>query len=128
MNFEQTDSSSQLEKSEAIEKINEKYLPSIREAEEKGEDPEVYFTFLKLLNHIKRHGLMDEDLPMPLREIIKERAIFFLSYAQKLRNRSGCKTELERMEHCLKEGNLTYEDIGTTAEEITKLAKSAEKH
>ncbi|MCX6785601.1 MAG: hypothetical protein NTZ18_01975 [Candidatus Komeilibacteria bacterium] len=128
MTFEQRSGSAESDKLQAIEKINNEYLPRLQKSIDDGDSNSAFSTFLLLLTHLKNHELVDEDLLIPIAEIAKEQALFHWRYAQKLHGRPGCKMEIEKLEHCLEKGNLTYRDVGLTAEEINELAKTAAKH
>ena len=133
MNFEVENHDNKILSQEAaINKAVITHLGGMEKAINERSSRDTYMYLYNLSQHLKKYqeiyGFTEEESGIDLKEKAIEAATFLLESARRLKGRSGVTAEITWLEACLKAGEITYQDIGTTAEEIAKLADSAEKH
>jgi len=105
----------------ALERFFNRHLTGVKEKRATGDNDSAFTSFLTMIEHIKKWQLTPDEIHSSLADLCRDQALFHLEYARRLNGRGGQIKELERVKHCLNQGQLTPEDIGATTEEIEQL-------
>ena len=110
---------------EATSKARENHLRNLEQAMAQGDNETAHLYFYNLCNHLEKYkkiyGLTDEQTGIDLWSIAKKVALFYLECAKRINGKSGVNDNLKWFEVALKKGELSYNDLGVTVEEIESL-------
>ena len=110
---------------EAIRKAHETHLQRLEEAMAGGDNENAHRYLFNLVSHLKKYekiyGFTEQEIGINLTEIAKKVALFYLKCAQRVNGKTGANDNIKWLDQALKEGELTYQDIGVTEDEIELL-------
>ena len=125
MSIESINPDSILLEKEAMRKARETHLQNLEEAMAAGDNEMAHRYFYNLAAHLEKYkriyGFTDEETGINLKEIAKKVALFYLKCAKRVSGKAGANDNIKWLNEALKEGELTCNDIGVSAEEIESL-------